>query len=70
MLGVECWVLGVDEVILHPFMQFINNQQPTTNTQHSTPNTQHSTPITKQRTNEEKSDRYCYHGLLKESCRF
>ena len=56
MLGVECWVLGVDEVILHPFMQFIN--------------TQHSTPITKQRTNEEKSDRYCYHGLLKESCRF
>lgn len=63
MLGVECWVLGVDEVILHPFMQFIN-------TQHSTPNTQHSTPITKQRTNEEKSDRYCYHGLLKESCRF
>lgn len=63
MLSVECWVLGVDEVILHPFMQFIN-------TQHPTPNTQHSTPITKQRTNEEKSDRYCYHGLLKESCRF
>ena len=31
-------MLGVDEVILHPFMQFIN--------------TQHPTPITKQRTNE------------------
>ena len=56
-------MLGVDEVILHPFMQFINTQQ-------STPNTQHSTPITKQRTNEEKSDRYCNHGLLKESCGF
>jgi len=31
-------VLIVDEVILHPFMQFINTQHPTFNTYHQTKN--------------------------------